>query len=84
MFSFFSVLLTKVSVLYAKTRNKPNNRLKGLLLHDEDKCLEDAAALHLNEDQKFEKLKQKTEILKKQREEERMKVVREKRELQFL
>lgn len=70
--------------MLAKTRNKSNNRLKNLLLHEEDKCLEDAAALHLNEDQRFEKLKQRAEMLKKQREEERMKVVREKRELQFL
>jgi len=64
--------------------NKKRQRLKKLLLHEEDKCLEDAAALHLNEDQRFEKLKQRAEMLKKQREEERMKVVREKRELQFL
>jgi len=64
--------------------NKKRQRLKNLLLQEEDKCLEDAAALHLNEDQRFEKLKQRAEMLKKKREEERMKIVREKRELQFI
>merc|ERR1712183_989389 len=64
--------------------NKKRQRLKNLLLQEEDKRLEDAAALHLNEDQRFEKLKQRAEMLKKKREEEGMKIVREKRELQFI